>query len=174
MLANVAETLDELFDIGLEEHSIIHADHNHVRAEVHEGVELWVHRKGAQSARADEPGIVPGSMGTASFHTLGRGCSESLCSSSHGAGRALSRAAAARTIGKRQLLDEMQGVWFDQRHARSLRDEAPSAYKDIFAVMRAAAPHPITTAAPPALKSQGRVRGQTEDAGRHVHACRGE
>ncbi len=32
---------------------------------------------------------------------------------------------------------EVQGVWFDQRLAERLREEAPSAYKDIGAVMRA-------------------------------------
>jgi tRNA-splicing ligase RtcB len=31
----------------------------------------------------------------------------------------------------------MEGVWFDQRQMHRLRDEAPSAYKDIHAVMRA-------------------------------------
>jgi tRNA-splicing ligase RtcB len=31
----------------------------------------------------------------------------------------------------------MKHVWFDQRLARRLVDEAPSAYKDITAVMRA-------------------------------------
>ncbi len=31
----------------------------------------------------------------------------------------------------------MAQVWFDQRRARHLVDEAPSAYKDITAVMRA-------------------------------------
>ena len=49
----------------------------------------------------------------------------------------ISRAAAVQAIGRKQLLREMQGVWFDQRQADKLRDEAPSAYKDIFAVMRA-------------------------------------
>jgi tRNA-splicing ligase RtcB (3'-phosphate/5'-hydroxy nucleic acid ligase) len=31
----------------------------------------------------------------------------------------------------------MQNVWFDHRLAGKLRDEAPLAYKDIHAVMRA-------------------------------------
>ena len=129
--------LAELFGIRLAEDSLIHANHNHIRREVHGGVEIWVHRKGALSAQPGEPGIIPGSMGTASFHTVGRGLPAALCSSSHGAGRALSRSAAIQAIGERQLLREMQGVWFDQRKADKLRDEAPSAYKDIFAIMRA-------------------------------------
>jgi len=31
----------------------------------------------------------------------------------------------------------MQGVWYDYRMARALREEAPDAYKDIGAVLRA-------------------------------------
>jgi tRNA-splicing ligase RtcB len=31
----------------------------------------------------------------------------------------------------------MEGVWYDSRLAGRLRDEAPSAYKDIRAVLRA-------------------------------------
>jgi tRNA-splicing ligase RtcB len=31
----------------------------------------------------------------------------------------------------------MRGVWFDHRRAHALRDEAPMAYRDIGAVMRA-------------------------------------
>jgi tRNA-splicing ligase RtcB len=137
MLSAVAEVLNDLFGVGLIDDSLIHVSHNHVRRETHGGIELWVHRKGSLSAQPGEPGIIPGSMGTASFHTLGRGLATALCSSSHGAGRALSRTAAIQTVGARQLLREMQGVWFDERKADKLRDEAPSAYKDIFAVMRA-------------------------------------
>jgi len=35
------------------------------------------------------------------------------------------------------LHQEVSGILFDQRKARSLREEAPSAYKEIKAVMRA-------------------------------------
>jgi tRNA-splicing ligase RtcB len=31
----------------------------------------------------------------------------------------------------------MEGVWYDSRNTGELRDEAPSAYKDIRAVLRA-------------------------------------
>jgi len=137
IVAAVAELLSDLFAVELDRGSLIHANHNHVRFETHGNYGLWVHRKGALSARIGEPGVIPGSMGTASFHTSGRGLAESLCSSSHGAGRALSRSDALHTIGERQLMSEMRGVWFNERQAGKLRDEAPSAYKDIFAVMRA-------------------------------------
>ncbi|KYF86969.1 hypothetical protein BE20_27400 [Sorangium cellulosum] len=47
------------------------------------------------------------------------------------------RARAARGSAAAQLLREAEGVWFDHRLADRLREEAPSAYKDIGAVMRA-------------------------------------
>jgi len=137
MLHAVADVLDEMFGAALQSETLIHGNHNHVRREVHAGNSFWVHRKGALSAMAEELGVIPGSMGSSSFHVAGRGNEASLCSSSHGAGRALSRGDAARSISARQLRREMQGIWFDQRQIDRLRDEAPSAYKDIRAVMRA-------------------------------------
>jgi tRNA-splicing ligase RtcB len=137
MIEAVAVLLQSLFGIASVPESLIHSNHNHVRRESHFGRELWVHRKGALSAADGEAGVIPGSMGSASFHVVGRGCGDALCSSSHGAGRALSRTEATRAIGARQLEREPRGVWFDHRQAQRLRDEAPSAYKDIHAVMRA-------------------------------------
>lgn len=137
MVEAAAELLASLFAIHTDWSSLIHSDHNHVRRETHDGEELWVHRKGALSAYDDEPGVIPGSMGSASFHVAGRGHAAALCSSSHGAGRTLSRSEAARTISVKRFQKQMEGVWFDHRQAVRLRDEAPSAYKDIRAVMRA-------------------------------------
>jgi tRNA-splicing ligase RtcB (3'-phosphate/5'-hydroxy nucleic acid ligase) len=96
-----------------------------------------VHRKGALSAAYGEPGVIPGFMGTASFHIIGGGDEESFCSSSHGAGREFCRRDAAKRINARRLKREMHGVWFDHRRAAMLRGEALAAYKDIHAVMRA-------------------------------------
>jgi tRNA-splicing ligase RtcB len=112
-------------------------DHNHVLRERHGGDELWVHRKGAMPARRGEGGVLPGSMGTASFHVEGRGHPDALCSSAHGAGRTLSRTAARRAVSARDLRRQMNDVWYDHRLEDQLRDEAPSAYKDIRAVLRA-------------------------------------
>jgi tRNA-splicing ligase RtcB len=117
--------------------TLITTDHNHVALEEHCGRKLWVHRKGAMSAQVGEPGVLPGSMGTVSFHVEGRGCEEALCSSAHGAGRALSRSAARSKISELELRRQMKGIWFDCRLSSVLRDEAPSAYKDIRAVLRA-------------------------------------
>lgn len=117
--------------------TVIATDHNHVKREHHDGRDLWVHRKGAMPAARGEAGVLPGSMGSASFHVEGRGHEAALCSSAHGAGRALSRSAARARVTERELRRQMEGVWYDHRLAAALRDEAPSAYKDIRAVLRA-------------------------------------
>lgn len=117
--------------------TVITTDHNHVSREHFGGRDLWVHRKGAMPARLGESGVLPGSMGSLSFHVEGRGHEAALCSSAHGAGRALSRTQARAQITERDLHRQMKGVWYDSRIADKLRDEAPSAYKDIRAVLRA-------------------------------------
>jgi tRNA-splicing ligase RtcB len=137
MAEAVAALVAELFGIAADWGSGVCCNHNHVSREVHFGEEFWVHRKGAISAREGETGIIPGSMGTASFHVAGRGHAAALCSSSHGAGRRLSRAQAFKTVRDGEFERQLKGVWFDHRLAAKLRDEAPAAYKDIHAVMRA-------------------------------------
>jgi len=117
--------------------TIITTDHNHVSLEHYGGRDLWVHRKGAMPARLGESGVLPGSMGSVSFHVEGRGHEAALCSSAHGAGRALSRTEARTQVTERELRRQMDGIWYDSRIAGKLRDEAPSAYKDIRAVLRA-------------------------------------
>ncbi len=117
--------------------TLVTTDHNHVSFEHHGAYDLWVHRKGAMPAKLGESGVLPGSMGTLSFHVEGRGCEEALCSSAHGAGRALSRTAARAKVTERDLRRQMEGIWYDYRLADKLRDEAPSAYKDVRAVLRA-------------------------------------
>jgi tRNA-splicing ligase RtcB len=139
MLRATERILLNEFQVSADWDALIHTDHDHVRREIHFGEEFWVHRKGAQSAESDESGLIPGSMGSASFHVTGRGCPESLRSCSHGAGRRLSRDAARRSIGARQLDRELRGVWYDHRLQFQLRDESPAAYKDVERVLRAQA-----------------------------------
>lgn len=136
ILERLCVILADVLGAQSDEDTLVDADHNHVQLEAH-GEPLWVHRKGAQSAREGERGIIPGSMGTASYHVVGRGCADALCSSAHGAGRAISRSEARKTISRRKLAADTEGVWFDRRLMGKLREEAPAAYKDISAVMRA-------------------------------------
>ncbi len=137
MMARAAEVVAAALDVEPAAGSAITCHHNYIAREVHHGQAWWVHRKGAIAAHDGEPGIIPGSMGAPSYHVSGRGHPDALCSSSHGAGRAMSRTEARRHVSGRALEAQMAGTWFDVRLAERLRDEAPSAYKDIGAVMRA-------------------------------------
>jgi tRNA-splicing ligase RtcB (3'-phosphate/5'-hydroxy nucleic acid ligase) len=137
MAGQLAAAMKELFNVCPIESTQITCDHNHVQPEPHFGQTLLVHRKGAMPASAGQGGVVPGSMGTQSYHVEGRGCPEALNSSAHGAGRLFSRAAARERFTRHDLRQQMQGVWFDPRMSQALREEAPKSYKDVRAVMRA-------------------------------------
>ncbi len=137
MVQEVTQCVEECMGLRPCWPSYFDCQHNFVREEEYEDEPYWVHRKGAISARSGELGIIPGSMGSASYHVSGRGNTESLCSASHGAGRCKSRTEAFGSTSTERLVREMKGVWFDRRIANRLRDEAPSAYKDISVVMRA-------------------------------------
>ncbi|TET08483.1 MAG: RtcB family protein [Candidatus Atribacteria bacterium] len=110
--------------------------HNYVRQENHFGKNVWVHRKGAISARLGEIGIIPGSQGSFSYITKGLGNPESFTSCSHGAGRKMSRskAKAELDLAEEQHKLELKGVIHSVRTVSQL-DEAPSAYKNIDKVM---------------------------------------
>lgn len=98
---------------------------------------VWLSRKGAIDASEGKPGLIPGSMGTASYVVSGLGNPLSLNSSPHGAGRQYSRTAARRAFTRAQLDDAMAGiVWGD---SDEFLDESPAAYKDIDVIMRDAA-----------------------------------
>jgi tRNA-splicing ligase RtcB len=137
LLAAVAAVLQEALGAEMEPHTLMTCHHNHVRQETHGGLPRWVHRKGAISASHGELGVIPGSMGSASYHVEGRGHAPALCSASHGAGRRMSRSEARRRISGRTLAAQLGGVFWDHRRTEELRDEAPGAYKDIGRVMRA-------------------------------------
>ena len=120
--------------IGFEDPINIH--HNYASLENHFGKNVWVHRKGATSARLGEIGIIPGSQGTASYIVKGLNNPDSFRSCSHGAGRKIGRKEAQRTL---VLADEIKrlddaGVIHSIRNVEDL-DEAAGAYKDIDIVM---------------------------------------
>ncbi len=107
--------------------------HNLISMESFGGKMLAIHRKGAMPAGQGARGIVPGSMGTASYIVEGLGNSASYASCSHGAGRRMSRAEAHRKISIKDLRRQMGGVVYspDAVMERALIEEAPGAYKDI-------------------------------------------
>jgi tRNA-splicing ligase RtcB len=108
---------------------VISCHHNYVSEERYEGMDLLVTRKGAISAGAGEFGIIPGSMGTESYIVRGLGNAASFNSASHGAGRRMSRSAAKRKFGVRDLEEQTRGV--ECRKDSGVVDEIPGAYKPI-------------------------------------------
>jgi tRNA-splicing ligase RtcB (3'-phosphate/5'-hydroxy nucleic acid ligase) len=130
--------------------------HNIAKIERHvvDGKEkvLCVHRKGATRAFGPgnpdlphnyqpigQPVIIPGDMGTASYLLVGtkKAESESFASACHGAGRAKSRHEALRTVDFDILMKDLGKKGIEVRSAgkRTIVEEAPSAYKDINAVV---------------------------------------
>jgi tRNA-splicing ligase RtcB len=115
----------------------INCHHNFTQRERHFGKDVWLSRKGAIEATAGKPGLIPGSMGTASYVVVGKGNPLSLNSSPHGAGRNYSRSAARKTFTHEQLRAAMVGI--EYRDTPAFIDEIPRAYKDIDIVMADAA-----------------------------------
>ncbi len=112
----------------------IQCHHNYASCEIHDGVKMWITRKGAIDASEGRWGIIPGSMATGSFIVSGLDNPDSYRSASHGAGRRLSRRAARRQLSSESLEEAMRGIaWNDD--ADALLDEHPDAYKDIDEVM---------------------------------------
>ena len=138
MLHIVLQALGRFFprDIAIHE-SAVNCHHNYADVEEHFGRRLWITRKGAVSARKDELGIIPGSMGARSFIVRGKGNADSYRSCSHGAGRIMSRSEARRRYTRADLAAQTAGV--ECRKDQGVIDELPAAYKDVDAVMAAQA-----------------------------------
>jgi len=95
--------------------------------------DVYLHRKGATSSDLDELGVIPANMRDGCFLVRGLGNQEFLNSSSHGAGRRLSRGEANKTITLETFQDQMKGI-VAPVNKRTI-DESPGAYKNIFDVM---------------------------------------
>ncbi len=132
--------------------------HNIAKVEEHvvdeKKKQVIVHRKGATRAfpaghpetpepyrTVGQPVLIPGDMGRASYVLVGteRAMAECWGSSAHGAGRMMSRTAARRSAGHRNLVKEMgeQGVIVAARSPKTLAEEMPEAYKDVSLVVEA-------------------------------------
>ena len=128
----------------------INIHHNYAVMEKHFGKDLWVHRKGATLADKDTIGIIPGSMGTASYIVKGLGNPRSLNSCSHGAGRKFGRVDFNKTHNTVEALaaidKAMEGIVyrkFKKEVNRKRKEtgnidvaECPFAYKDIDEVIK--------------------------------------
>ena len=135
MMERICQTIGEVYpDVQFE--PMINIAHNYAVWENHFDENCIVHRKGATRARVGEIGIIPGSQGTKSYIVEGLGNVDSFQSCSHGAGRAMSRTEAVRSLSLEAELAklEAQGIVHAIRGQKDL-EEAAGAYKDIDEVM---------------------------------------
>lgn len=115
--------------IYFETDNFINRNHNHM--DIAHG--MCIHRKGATHSEKDMLGVIPGNMLDGSYIVKGLGKEESLWSSSHGAGRKLSRNQAKKNLDLDTFLEQMKDIPSDASQATL--DEAPGAYKDITEVI---------------------------------------
>jgi len=134
----VKEAFTDVIDCNFYEDLDI--NHNYAAVEQHFGRYVWVHRKGATSAKKGQKGIIPGSMGTSSYIVEGLGNEDSFKSCSHGAGRVMGRYEASRKLKVSECDDSMKGIifggWGKNRKGKTDLGEAPGAYKNIEEVMK--------------------------------------
>lgn len=135
MLSSVVTALGRTLPPFELDSAAVNCHHNYVARENHFKSNVLVTRKGAVRARQGDLGIIPGSMGAGSFIVRGKGNPDSFCSCSHGAGRAMSRGQAKKSITLEQHAEAMKGI--EARLDADVLDESPAAYKDIGAVMSA-------------------------------------
>jgi tRNA-splicing ligase RtcB len=137
MMDRVVEQVGRFLKDDVQRLEQVQCHHNYTEREEHYGREVWLSRKGAISAMTGQPGLIPGSMGTASYVVAGKGNVEALRSAPHGAGRNHSRNAARRLFSRADLDARMSGIAWG--HSDAFLDEHPDAYKDIDVVMADAA-----------------------------------
>lgn len=130
--------MEEIVDAFPEAHfePMINIAHNYAALEHHFGKNVVIHRKGAVKVMEGTVGIIPGSQGTRSYIVEGLGNPDSFYSSSHGAGRCMSRTEAVNTLSLKQEVAKLDALHIVHaiRNQNDL-EEASSAYKDIDAVM---------------------------------------
>lgn len=132
MAYKVRDILREVFEMpGLDFELWVNKNHNHAILENGK----YIHRKGATPAKRGEKGVIPANMRDGCFLVEGLGNKDFLESSSHGAGRVLSRTEARKVIGMDEFKLSMKGIVGTV--SKATLDEAPQAYKNIYDVMEA-------------------------------------
>jgi tRNA-splicing ligase RtcB len=130
MLYKIGEVMNHLMEGGLEWDILINRTHNHVEVKT---ADFIIHRKGATHAEEGMLGVIPGNMRDGSYIVRGKGCRDSLYSSSHGAGRVLGRKRAKETLDVDTFRSAMSSIVC---HANKDNiDESPAAYKNISSVL---------------------------------------
>jgi tRNA-splicing ligase RtcB (3'-phosphate/5'-hydroxy nucleic acid ligase) len=107
--------------------------HNYAKTVLDGNESVVMHRKGAVDATEGTRGVIPGSMGSPTFLTTGKGNPDAWYSSSHGAGRKMGRKAAERTFDMQAFQQAMTGTY--SSFGVSILDESPMAYKDVGTVI---------------------------------------
>lgn len=118
-------------------HNIAKFEEHPVKGQIRK---LCVHRKGATRAFVDQPVLVPGDMGRASYLMIGLGNPLTWSSACHGAGRAKSRHQSLKAWGKGSDAIhhmETQGIIVRASSSRTIAEEMPDAYKDVNDVVEA-------------------------------------
>lgn len=137
MMARVMTCFSKWTGTPVKKCEMVRCHHNYTVREEHEGSMIWLSRKGAIDASKGTMGLIPGSMGDASYVVEGKGNALSLNSAPHGAGRNFSRSQAKKTFTMEQLEESMKGI--EWRHSAAFLDEISGAYKPIDQVMEDAA-----------------------------------
>lgn len=123
-----------LYDVS---HNIAQVEEHHIDGR---DTKLIVHRKGATRSFPNQPVLIPGSMGTASYVGVGtaKALELSFGSTCHGAGRRMSRHQAKAEIDGRRLKADLAGKGIDvfAGSVAGIAEEAPTAYKDIDEVVK--------------------------------------
>jgi tRNA-splicing ligase RtcB len=145
--------------LGGTELELVHNHHNFAWKEEHDGEEVVVIRKGATPAYPGQKGFVGGSMGDDAVIVQGTSADaaspevqamqrESLYSTVHGAGRVMSRTAAAgkrnrrsgRQLSRGAISEQMMEAWVKEKGV-TLRgggvDESPHVYRRLPDVLAA-------------------------------------
>lgn len=135
--AIVKEAVEKHTGLSVEFGEEINCHHNYAALEHHYDADVWVHRKGAVRVREGEMAVIPGAMGSYSYVVEGKGCRESFCTSSHGAGRSYSRTGAMQEFSVEKVMVDLkeQGVVLGKRKKNDVAEECRFAYKDIEQVM---------------------------------------
>ncbi len=131
MIYKTISVLEKVLEKELKYELWVNKNHNHA---VPSG-KNYIHRKGATPANKNERGVIPANMRDGSFLVEGLGNPKFLHSSSHGAGRFLSRTMAKKEISMSQFKKSMKGIVGTINEGTL--DEAPAAYKNISKVMDA-------------------------------------
>jgi len=92
-----------------------------------------IHRKGASYAPKNNLIAIPANMRDGVYIVRSKGNKDSLESTSHGAGRVLSRKKAKEILSYEKMKKEMENIV--NNHDERTVDEAPDAYKNINVVM---------------------------------------